>query len=109
MKIACISVVFVAFLAGAATGGEIWGMVRKDGMPQKALKVKLFDGKHEKSSCDTDKFGIYSLFLRERGRYDLKVYDKEDSEVYSREIALFNAPIRWNIHLIESSEKQHGG
>jgi hypothetical protein len=108
MKIICISIVFAAFLAGAATGGEIWGMVRKDGMPQDKLKVKIFDRNGEKGCCDTDKFGLYSLFLRERGRYDLKVYDEKDQKIYSREIALYNAPVRWNIHLIEAPEKQCG-
>jgi hypothetical protein len=102
MKIVCILIIFVAFLPVPAIGGEIWGMVRKDGMPQDKFMVKIFDRNGEKGRCYTDKFGLYSLFLRERGRYDLKVYNKEDQKIYSREIALYNAPVRWNIHLLEA-------
>ncbi len=105
MKIICSSIALIAFLATPAMGAEIWGMVRKDGMPQEKFKVKLFDGKHEKSSCDTDKFGLYSLFLRERGHYDLKVYDEEDREIYSKPIASYKTPVRCDVHLLANPEK----
>jgi hypothetical protein len=107
MRLICVLVIFVLFLAIPAMGGEIWGMVRKDGVPQEGLWVKILfhDGQpHESEPCKTDQFGLYSIFLDWRGQCELKVFDKS-TEIYSATVASYKAPVRWNVHLIAAPEK----
>jgi hypothetical protein len=109
MKIVCILIIFIAFLAVPAMSGEIWGVVRQDGILQKGLTVKIlhnFDGKPSESPpCHVDQYGIYGLFVDRTGRCELKVFDDRNTEIYSATIASYKAPVRWDIHLMATAEK----
>jgi hypothetical protein len=109
MKIVCIFIMFIAFLAVPAMGGEIWGVVRENGIPKPGLTVKIrynLDGESSESeSCITDQYGLYSVFLDRRGQCELKVYDAKDTDIYSRTIASYKAPVRCNVHLLTTPQK----
>ncbi len=87
--------------------GKIWGVVRQNGIaPKESVRVAVVHNleSNRPAICETDQYGLYSVFLDRRGQCELKVFNK-NTEIYSRTIPSYKAPMRWDVHLIATPEK----
>jgi hypothetical protein len=68
--------VFSFFLAATALAGEIYGTISEAGKPVSAgVKVEITIAENSYTG-ETDKFGTYHVFAKEKGKCTLTVYYK---------------------------------
>lgn len=103
MKKACVLALFVTFFAAPVLAGEIWGIVRLNGVPQKDLVVIISRNAQKLELARTDMFGLYSVFANVRGECQLEVTrgpNEGSPAIHRKTISSYSRPVRCDVHLI---------
>jgi len=103
MKFLSILAVVLIVSASAALAGEIFGTISEGDKPVAAgVKVEITAG-DKNYSTETDKFGSYHLFVKEKGKCVLKVYYKDQTPTFS--VASFDKSTRYDFLLTQKDGK----
>lgn len=79
MKYLIVAVFGFFLLVSPALGGEVYGTITDGSKPIAAgIKVTVTAG-GQTYSTETDKFGSYRLFIKQKGKFTLTVQMKENS------------------------------
>ena len=81
-----------------ASAGEVYGNVTENGRPAVGMKVEIKSGSGS-YSAETDRYGSYRLFVKERGNCKLTIAQSAPVE-----IASYDRSVRYNLIL----EKKDG-
>ena len=74
MKRACVLLLLILGMAGAAYAGKIYGSVSEGGKPvAQGVKVEVTCGSNN-YAAQTDAYGAFKLFVPDKGKCTLKVY-----------------------------------
>lgn len=88
MKTCALLLVGLLSLSSVCSAGEIYGAISEGGKPVVAgIKVEIVSPS-KTYPAETDKFGAYRIFVKEKGKCTLKVTYKDQSpsaEVFSYE------------------------
>jgi hypothetical protein len=96
-----ILLTMVCFSASIALAGEIFGTISESGKLVPA-EVKVEIAVSEKQYAgETDKFGAYSVYVKEKGKATLTVYFKDQKP--TAEVLSFDRSTRydWNIEVVD--------
>ena len=102
MKTIISLMLFVVLLPVAASAGEIYGTIKEGTrLVGQGIKIEIASG-GSIYSTETDKYGSYRLFVKERGKCQLRVLFGQLSP--SIEIASYDRSVRYDLAL----EKKDG-
>jgi len=103
MKPLTILAIFLFLSTSSALAGELFGTISEGDKPIGAgIKVEVTAG--EKTySTETDKFGSYRLFVKEKGKCTLKVHFKNQTPTFS--VASFDKSTRYDFALTQKDGK----
>jgi hypothetical protein len=74
MKRACVLLLLILGITGAAYAGKIYGSVSEGGKPvEQGVKVEVTCGANN-YAAQTDAYGAFKLFVPDKGKCALKVY-----------------------------------
>jgi len=108
MRLIAVLALSTCLLVGTVFGGEIWGIVRTDGVPNPGKPVRIFSGKERLGEGTTDEEGIYSIFVKRNGPCMVQLYDGL-SVIKTLHISSVNKPVRCDIHVLQTEwESEHG-
>jgi hypothetical protein len=103
MKYLSVLAIVLVLSTSSALAGEIFGTISADGKPiAEGTKVEVKAG-DKTYSTETDKFGSYRLFIKERGKCVLKVYFKDQTPTFT--VASFEKSTRYDFALTEKEGK----
>lgn len=97
MKYLSILAVALSLVSSSTLAGEMFGTISEGGKPvSEGVKVVVAAG--EKTySAETDKFGSYRLFVKEKGKCILKVHFKDQTPSF--QVASFEKSTRYDFVL----------
>lgn len=97
MKHLSVLAIFLILSVSPALAGEMSGTISEGDKPVAAgVKVEVTAG-DKTYSTETDKFGAYRLFVKEKGKCRLKVYYKDQTPTFS--VASFDKSTRYDLSL----------
>lgn len=98
MKRLCVQIAMLLVLtASAAFAGEIFGTISEASKPVPAgVKVEVTTG-GKSYSAETNEFGAFRLFVKEKGKCALKVHYKEQSPTFT--VVSFDKSTRYDLVL----------
>lgn len=103
MKHLSILAIFLLLAAGSALAGELFGTISEGSKPVAAgVKVEVTAG-GKTYSTETDKFGGYRLFVKEKGKCTLKVSYKDQTPTFA--VASFDKSTRYDFLLTQKDGK----
>jgi hypothetical protein len=103
MKKGCLLALLLSFLAAPVLAGEIWGIVRLNGVPQEGLSVNVSCNGQKLEPARTDRYGLYNVFTDMIGECQLEVVRYSylsSSVIHRRTISSYARPVRCDVHLI---------
>ena len=101
----CLSFLAIVILlsVSSAIAGELFGTIAEGEKPvAQGVKVEVTAG-DKTYSTETDKFGAYRLFVKEKGKCLLKVYYKEQTPGFS--VASYEKSTRYDFVLTQKDGK----
>ena len=102
MKTIISFALFVLLFPATASAGEIYGTIKEGTrLVGQGIKIEIASG-GSIYSTETDKYGSYRLFVKERGKCQLRVLYGQQSP--SIEIASYDRSVRYDLAL----EKKDG-
>ncbi len=103
MKYLSILAIFSFLSTATALAGELFGTISEVDKPIAAgVKVEVTAG-DKTYSTETDKFGSYRLFVKEKGKCTLKVYYKGQMPTFS--VGSFEKSTRYDFLLTQKDGK----
>lgn len=94
---------FLSLATGSALAGEIFGTISEGTKPVAAgVKLEVTAG-GKTYSTETDKFGGYRLFVKEKGKCTLTVSYKDQTPTFS--VASFDKSTRYDLVLNQKDGK----
>ncbi len=103
MKYISLLAVLMFLFASSTLAGELFGTISEGDKPVvQGVKVEITAG-DKTYSTETDKFGSYRIFVKEKGKCTLKVTYKDQSPTFS--VASFDKSTRYDLALIQKDGK----
>lgn len=103
MKYVSTLAIFLFLSVSTALAGEIFGTISEGDKPVAAgVKVEVTAG-NKTYSTETDKFGGYRLFVKEKGKCTLKVSYKDQTPTFA--VASFDKSTRYDFLLTQKDGK----
>ena len=103
MKYLSVIAIFLFLYASPVLAGELFGTISEGDKPVAAgVKVQVTAGGNTYST-ETDKFGGYRLFVKEKGKCMLKVSYKDQTPTFS--VASFDKSTRYDFVLTQKEGK----
>ncbi len=97
MKYQSILAAVLSLAFSSTLAGELFGTISEGGKPvSEGVKVVVAAG-GKTDSAETDKFGAYRLFVKEKGKCMLKVYYKDQTPSF--QVASFEKSTRYDFLL----------
>ena len=97
MKYLSIVAIVLSLSAFSAHAGELFGTISEGTKPvSEGVKVEVNAG-DKTYSAETDKFGSYRVFVKEKGKCTLKVHFKEQTPSFS--VSSFEKSTRYDFVL----------
>lgn len=93
----------VLLVAGSAIAGEIFGSILKGGKPVSAGMKVAVTSAGKTYSADTDKFGSYRLFVKEKGKCAITLFAKEGDSLATAELVSYEKSTRYD-WILETQE-----
>jgi hypothetical protein len=103
MKILSALASLLFLLTSSALAGELFGTISEGSKPVAAgVKVEVTAG-DKTYTAETDKFGSYRLFVKEKGKCTLKAYYKDQTPSFN--VASFDKSTRYDFALTQKDGK----
>jgi len=103
MKYIWILTISLLLSTSSALAGELFGTILEGGKPVgEKVKVEVAAGGNT-YSAETDKFGSYRIFVKEKGKCELKVHYKDQTPAFS--VASFEKSTRYDFVLTQKDGK----
>ena len=113
MKKITILLMLTMALPSLALAGEVYGIVKKGGKPVGGLEVEIHTWRETERKpyiAKTDKQGSYSIFIKERGKFKLRVcLSEKEKETCTPTIVVFSykRPIKYNLMVEKDKEGKY--
>jgi hypothetical protein len=103
MKYLPVLAVFILLFVSRSFAGELFGTISEGDKPvAQGVKVEVAAG-DKTYSTETDKFGGYHLYVKEKGKCTLKVSYKDQTPTFS--VASFDKSTRYDFVLTQKDGK----
>jgi hypothetical protein len=103
MKFFSSLAIFLSLAASSALAGELFGTISEGDKPlAQGVKVEVTAG-DKTYSAETDKFGAYRLFVKEKGKCTLTVQYKDQKPSFA--VASFDKSTRYDFVLSQKDGK----
>jgi hypothetical protein len=109
MKTAITLVLLIVLLPSCVLAGKIYGIIKERGKPvRQGIEVQITKGSDSTivASAKTDKSGLYRLYVRRTGKFNLAVRDSlsHKRDTLSIPIRSYRKSVRYN--LVIAKDKQ---
>jgi hypothetical protein len=103
MKYLSILAILLSLTASSALAGELFGTISEGDKPiAQGVKVQVTAG-DKTYSAETDKFGAYRLFVKEKGKCTLSVQYKDQKPSFT--VASFDKSTRYDFVVTQKDGK----